>query len=130
MNKSQAEAYETMIWGDSIIDVERKIESLTNSIAQITVTNNDLREDPRKALREMREKQLRGALEAYGKVDLSQLDIERIPMVFARLQAAEAQIRNDIANMDQLANGEKDFKKQLEIAKVILAEKIQPGGRA
>lgn len=130
MNKQTAAAFEAQVMMEAIPDLERRVRNLKDTIGGISKTNEDLRNDPRQAMVRMKAEQLQKALEAYGKVDLSQTDLERIPMIFARLQADEAAARNDIANLNQLVEGEKHLKKQLEIAKAVLAEKIQPGGRA
>jgi len=130
MKKDHQEAYEDMIRNCPAEEVESVIKKLSSKLSKITVVNESFRSDPRKAFCEMKEEQLQDALEAYGKVPLGEVDLDRIPLIFARLQAAEAQIRNDLKNVQNLTNGEKDLKKQLEIAKRVLAEKIQPGGRA
>jgi len=130
MNKQEIEIFKEQLWMNSSVDLERKIDMLTESISKVVAINSDLQNDPRKALCKMKEAQLKKALEAYGTVDLSRQDLDRIPMIFARLQAEEARIRNDLVDMSHLTDGEKQLKKQLAIAKEILAEKTQPGGRA
>lgn len=130
MNREQAIAFEDKMMGSAIMDIESAIKKLSAQAEAVSSTNRELQEDPRKALRKMKEKQLEKAMEAYGTVDLYAEDIERIPIIFARLQADEAAARRDLKTVKQLTDGESEVKKQLEIAKRVLAEKIKPGGRA
>lgn len=129
MKKAEIEAYEDAMIIAPLEDVESVIKRLRGKISRISESNENLRLDPRKVLCDMKEKQLQEALDAYGKVELAEIDMERIPLVFARLQADEAAARNDLANLRLHGQTEKDLKKQLEIANRILAKKLQPGGR-
>lgn len=129
MKEQHAMAFEAQIKMETINGIEQRIAKLKNKIGEITVSNNDLFQNPHKALCKMKEEQLAGVLNLYGKVDMAQFTSERTILEFARLQAQEALIRSDLASMSNLVDREKQYKKQLEIAKRVLAEKLQPGGR-
>lgn len=130
MNRVKEIEFEDSLVSWPIEDLEKKIASLSDRIAITDELSAKVGANPIEAMRKIKERQLQKALSAYGEVNLSELAMDRIPLVFARLQADESAIRRDLKTFDQISGGEKDLKKQLEIAKRVLAEKLQQGGRA
>lgn len=130
MNRQMAERFKLQISGDAIPDIEHRIKTLSDRISKISTINEELREDPRKALCAMKETQLERALGQYAKIKVEAITIERAVIELARCQAFEEQIRSDIEYLQGIEGDEKDLEKQLAIAKEVLAEKTQPGGRA
>lgn len=122
------EAYEDKYGMMPAEELDSMVSRLAERIAQSNEINAELKANPRKALREMKEAQLKGVLEQYAKISTED-SIERIAINLATNQAFEKQIRHDIKQLGESEEVEKQLKKQLEIAKRVLSEKNKPGGR-
>lgn len=129
MNKIESQQYEDEMISWPVDEVERRISNLTDRSNKAAELSAEIGTNPIMALRKIKQRQLDEAMAGYGKVDLSLLAIDRIPMVFAKLQADESAARKDLKTFDQIDGCGKDLKKQLEIAKRVLAQKTSTGGR-
>lgn len=125
MDNLKYEAYCKAMMAEQLESSVLRLKDKLDSLSGIT---EKMKANPRKALREMKEEQLKTVLERYVSIATNQ-PLERIAMALVENQATEKQIRFDIKQLGESEENEKHLKKQLEIAKRVLAEKKKPGGR-
>ena len=121
--------YEEKCLATDKVTLSETVATLKAQLSDISKEANELTGNPISVWIKRKEDQLKAICEKYGKIDTAELDMDRIPLVLARVQGEEAIVRSDIARLKLLNGGQKDLKKRLDIARRILAEKNKPGGR-
>lgn len=113
-------------WTPKMLNEE--IGRLEATISDIVIRTEQIKTNPKAVLLGDKQEQLKTVLNKYGQVDCRNLRCEQIAMIFARLQGEETIIREDIQKLDGQDN-EKASEKKLVIARRVLSEKKNNGGR-
>jgi len=130
--KKQMTASQLELAGKLKFQTKEYLESyaakLEGRIQQIVARAESLLNNPRKLFLDEKRVALKTALEKYGKIDLVKIPSDKVILILARVQGEESILRKDILLLET-EESEKDLKKQLDVARAVLAEKEKPGGR-
>lgn len=109
--------------------LQEKIKKIEAEIGNISGRTERMKYNPEDVYLEEKQEALKEVLNKYGKdLDCANMSIEQIAMGVARIQGEEKILRNDIARLSVKENTN-ELKKVLEIARRVLADKKQHGGR-
>lgn len=120
--------YEQRLRSATESGIKVEIAGLEKDVGAITARTERLKNNPESVLLTEKMEQLQAVLEKYGKTDCRALSTEQIAMTFVRIQGEEAIIREDIAKLSAKEN-QNAFDKKLVIARRVLSERNQHGGR-